>query len=132
MKKILLTGIAGVALLVAPFAYAADLARPVYKAPPPPPPLPVFSWTGCYIGGHIGGGWGHKTVSAPTLAPGISVSGNTSGFLGGGQVGCDYQFAPNWVVGIEGAGSAGDINGDINATIFGVTGTAHARSDWLA
>jgi outer membrane immunogenic protein len=132
MKKILLTGIAGAAFLVAPFAHAADLSRPVYKAPPPPPPLPVFSWTGCYIGGHIGGGWGHKTVSAPTLAPGISVSGNTSGFLGGGQVGCDYQFAPNWVVGIEGAGSAGDINGDINATIFGVNGTGHARSDWLA
>jgi outer membrane immunogenic protein len=53
MKKILLTGIAGAALLVAPFAHAADLARPVYKAPPPPPPLPVFSWTGCYVNAGI-------------------------------------------------------------------------------
>jgi outer membrane immunogenic protein len=66
------------------------------------------------------------------LAPRISVSGNTSGFLGGAQAGCDYQFAPNWVVGIEAAGSAADINGDISATIFGVSGTGHARSDWIA
>jgi outer membrane immunogenic protein len=30
------------------------------------------------------------------------VTGNTSGVLGGGQVGCNYQFAPNWVIGFEG------------------------------
>jgi hypothetical protein len=41
-----------------------------------------------------GCGWGRKTAFAPELAPGISVAGDTSGFLGGGQVGCDYQFAP--------------------------------------
>jgi outer membrane immunogenic protein len=29
----------------------------------------------------------------------------------GGQLGCDYQFSPNWVVGIEGAASAGIVNG---------------------
>ena len=131
MKKILLAGIAGVALITASAARAADIGMPVYKAPPPPP-LPPFSWTGCYLGGHIGGEWGRETVSAPELAPRISVSGNTSGFLGGAQAGCDYQFAPNWVVGIEAAGSAADISGDISTTIFGVSGTGHARSDWIA
>ncbi len=29
-------------------AFAADLA------PPPPPPVPIFTWTGAYIGGQIG------------------------------------------------------------------------------
>src|SRR5213075_335042 len=105
-----------------------------------------FSWTGCYIGGHIGGGWGRETVSIPDLAftagvppgtvpPGFSVpsvTGNTSGVLGGGQVGCNYQFAPNWVIGIEGDGEAADIKGDATATVLGITGTAHARTDWIA
>jgi outer membrane immunogenic protein len=111
---------------------------------------PHFSWTGCYIGGHIGGGWGRKTVSIPdlaftagvppgTLPPGFSVpcvTGNTSGVLGGGQVGCNYQFAPNWVIGIEGDGSAADIKGGITDTVsfagIPITGTANARTDWLA
>lgn len=134
MKKILLSGVAGTILMIGS-AQAADLGprRPVYKAPPPAMvPAPVFSWTGCYIGGNIGGGWGRKTASAPALAPGISETGDTSGVIGGGQVGCNYQFAPNWVIGIEGDGEAADINGDLTATILGVTGTAHARTDWLA
>ena len=41
-------------------ANAADMAaRPTYKAPPLPP-APVFSWTGCYVGGNLGGG---RTIS---------------------------------------------------------------------
>src|SRR5262245_11251436 len=36
---------------------AADMRRPVYKAPPPPPP-PVYNWTGFYVGGNIGYSWG--------------------------------------------------------------------------
>jgi outer membrane immunogenic protein len=67
MKRIVLAGI-GAALMAIPLANAADLGRPVYKAPPPE--VVPFSWTGCYIGGNIGGGWGRETASAPTLAPG--------------------------------------------------------------
>lgn len=37
------------------------------------------------------------------------------GVLGGGQIGCNYQFAANWVIGVEGDGSAADIKGDVNA-----------------
>jgi outer membrane immunogenic protein len=129
-------------------ASAADLPRkaPVY-APPPPPP--VFSWTGCYIGGNIGYGWGRETVSiadlgettgVPALAgvPFGPVTGNTKGVLGGGQLGCNYQFAPNWVIGIEGDGEAADIKGDVTESFLNpigpttVTGTAHAQTDWLA
>ncbi len=130
-------------------ASAADVGRPVYKAPPPP----VSSWTGCYIGGNIGYGWGRETVSIPNLGEttgvpvleGVSfgpVTGDTSGVLGGGQVGCNYQFAPNWVVGIEGDGEAADIKGDrtesfsftpfMGAPPKTVTGTAHGQTDWIA
>jgi outer membrane immunogenic protein len=71
-----------------------------------------------------------------------SVTGNTKGVLGGGQVGCNYQFAPNWVIGIEGDGEAAGINGDVTESVSftdprtggpnTVTGTAHAKTDWIA
>ncbi len=93
MKKILLASIAGAAALmtIAP-ANAADLGlQPMYAAPP------AFTWSGCYVGGNIGGGWGRETVSIPKLAQttgvpelaGVSlpsVTGNTKGVLGGGQI----------------------------------------------
>jgi outer membrane immunogenic protein len=150
MKKILLAGIAGFAFVAAAPAHAADLGRrPPYQPPPPVvAPVPLFSWTGCYIGGHIGGGWGRKEISIPNLAeaagippsqvtfsvPPITV--DTSGFLGGGQVGCNYQFTPNFVIGIEGEGSAADIKGDENAPtvefIVPISSTFHAKTEWLA
>jgi outer membrane immunogenic protein len=113
-------------------------------------PVRVFSWTGCYIGGNIGYGWGRDTVSIPNLGEttGVpelaglslpSVTGNTKGVLGGGQVGCNYQFAPNWVIGIEGDGEAANIKGDVTDSVSftnpfaaTVSGTAHAQTDWIA
>ena len=53
MRKFLLATSA--ALMMAAPATAADM--PV-KSRPLPPPVPVFSWTGFYIGGHVGGAWG--------------------------------------------------------------------------
>jgi outer membrane immunogenic protein len=137
MKKLLLAGVAGVAFAGAP-ANAADLStRPTYKAPPVVAPVPLFTWTGCYIGGHIGGGWGHKDWSdvPPTdnidLTDSRTVGDNVSGIIGGGQIGCNYQFAPNWVVGIEGSGSASGIKGDATDTFFN-NKNLHAQTDWLA
>ncbi len=37
-------------------AVAADMA-PRYTKAPPPVPVAVYSWSGCYIGGNVGGGW---------------------------------------------------------------------------
>src|SRR5260370_24921300 len=113
----------------------------------------MFSWTGCYIGANIGGGWGRNEFSDPAdpkvagcsrgaatffvgwLSPG-SLQVDPSGVLGGGQVGCDYQFAPNWVVGIEGEGSGADIRGSALDTLFppsdGFNKTFHVRTDLLS
>ena len=79
----------------------------------------------------MGAGWTDKTISVPSIVPGESVTGHTFGALGGGQIGCNVQFG-GWVIGIEGEGSAADIRGDTTQTIQGVTGTAHAETDWLA
>jgi outer membrane immunogenic protein len=136
---------------------------------------PAFTWTGCYLGGHVGGAAGQKewdnftgklgdlfggtsvsltslqtiavasgTASAVTLTLGggtllttslttlsfkgpftavitftgttktstvTSISDDTHGFLAGGQVGCDYQFSPRWVIGVAGSGAWAHITG---------------------
>ena len=58
MKKLLL-GAALLTLGVAP-VFAADMA---VKARPMAPPVMVYNWTGCYIGGNIGGAFGHASIS---------------------------------------------------------------------
>jgi outer membrane immunogenic protein len=65
MKRILLIGVAYAVVVVAS-ANAADLGRPTYRSPPPIP-VRLFTWTGCYIDGNIGWGWGRDTVSIPNL-----------------------------------------------------------------
>ena len=96
MKRLLLTVFA-VSALAANGALAADLG--VRSAPAPQPMFaPASTWTGCYLGGNIGGAFGDASLSG---AAG-TVSSNGSGFAGGGQVGCDYQFAgTGWVIGIR-------------------------------
>ncbi|MEA2944718.1 MAG: outer rane immunogenic protein, partial [Alphaproteobacteria bacterium] len=109
MKKILLATVALTALVAAP-AMAADLARPVYKAAPPPV-VYAYSWTGCYVGGNGGGVWVHKDYALTGVGiagfggvnfPAIGMgSHDASSGIGGVQVGCNYQFAGGWVIGIQ-------------------------------
>ena len=77
-------------------ALAADL--PV-RAPAAYAPAPITRqmWTGCYIGGNIGGAFGDASISGVAG----SISSNGSGFAGGGQIGCDYQFSGGWVLGLR-------------------------------
>ncbi|MBR0818111.1 outer membrane protein [Bradyrhizobium liaoningense] len=75
-------------------ASAADLALKAAPAAPIP-----FTWTGCYVGVHAGGVVSDdRTISNL----GTTVDFSASGFVGGGQIGCNYQFASSWVVGAEG------------------------------
>src|SRR5260370_40567861 len=83
MKKTLLAGVAAVALLAAAPAIAADLGpRMPVKAPPVAAPVPYFSWTGCYLGAHLGWGWGKKdtaNISSGSFTSFLSGSTKTSG-----------------------------------------------------
>jgi outer membrane immunogenic protein len=108
MKKLFLA-ISGLAMATAS-ASAADMAvkAPAYKAPP----MEVFSWTGFYIGGDVGGEWGRfrDTLSVPAVtafgvtAPAVTIplGSNNSSFTGGGQIGYRWQSPSNWVLGVEG------------------------------
>jgi outer membrane immunogenic protein len=77
-------------------AGAADL--PV-RAPPPPPP-PVFSWTGFYVGANIGGAWSNNNWNDTLFLTNFNNSAHNSVFIGGGQIGGNYQIG-NFVIGGE-------------------------------
>jgi len=114
MKKLALAGTA-LAVLFGGSAMAADLAvrppPPVYR--PVPVVVPIFTWTGCYVGGNGGGVWVDKDYTLTTAAVGLVGYGpfvpvgsglgshTASGGIGGLQAGCNYQ-AGGFVVGIQG------------------------------
>ena len=102
MKKALLASVTGVALLNG-WANAADLARPgpMYAQPVAPVVVYTYNWTGCYVGGNVGGIWAMSDWNDAIL--GDFGSGSATGALGGLQAGCNYKFSPShWVVGIQG------------------------------
>jgi outer membrane immunogenic protein len=131
MKKFLL---ASTAAIVAGAAFTAPASAR-------PPALAPFSWSGCYVGAHVGAGWGRTDFSDPSgflIAPvGQSVGTHSPvGFLGGGQLGCDYQFTSNWVVGLAGDFSFAGIDGQTNDPFFsgkiaGQPLTLRSRTDFF-
>jgi outer membrane immunogenic protein len=96
MKKFLLGTVALIAFGATVPALAADLAARPYTKAPPAVYAPIYNWTGFYIGGHVGGAFRGNDGFA-----GTNNGGDDGRFLGGVQGGADYQFAPNWVLGIE-------------------------------
>jgi len=64
------------------------------------PPVPLFSWTGFYVGGNIGGAWSRNTWTDTILLTSFNNGGNNGAFIGGGQVGVNYQVN-NFVIGAE-------------------------------
>jgi outer membrane immunogenic protein len=85
---------------------AADLAVPIEPAPEP---AAAFSWTGLYLGGHAGYGWG-DFATVPTDA---YDGQKPDGWVGGGQAGFNYQFDNRLVLGIEADVSFGSLKDDI-------------------
>ncbi|PPD42889.1 MAG: outer-membrane immunogenic protein precursor [Methylocystis sp.] len=138
MKKIALS-VAALAL-TAGSALAADLPSrkaPAYIPPPPPPPM----WTGFYVGLNAGGTFGGSntintaafgafpfaplgnvvpyTFASAGLATTSLSAGNNGGFIGGGQIGYNWQFYNSFVVGVE-------------ADIQGIAASSSAVNAWSA
>ena len=117
-------------------AFAADL--PTRKGPPVAPVYvpPAFTWTGFYVGVNAGGAWlnnnrnndggfpfvGAVPVGGTFIPFATSGSNNNSGFIGGGQVGYNYQFGigSGFVLGAEADIDWADINRNHNnGVVFG-------------
>ena len=95
--------IAAAALSIVP-AGAADLGRfpPAARFYPPPPPMVrVYNWTGCYLGAQLGGAFADNHINGQLAGFIFDQNDSAAAALVGGQVGCDFQFARNWVVGAQ-------------------------------
>ena len=90
--------ILGASLIALTFGAGAAGAADIYAPPPPPElvynPTPAFSWTGAYVGGVIGYGWGSATVKG-------SSNFDADGVVGGVYGGYNFQPNANVVVGLE-------------------------------
>jgi outer membrane immunogenic protein len=139
-KLIVSAAVVVIAILGTGGASAADLpmkAPPMVAAPVP------FSWTGFYVGGNVGYGWHDRSVTfSPNdiiadlgvgTAPPISF--RTAGGLGGVQLGYNWQFNRNWLIGFETDFALSDINGRGTSTFATVsnsfTQSADERIKWF-
>ena len=135
-----------------PISHTVTAPTPTYYAPPP-----IASWTGFYVGLNAGGTFGGSDnihVSTGVFGPGVDAAAlgvvgsgvgnsNYGGFIGGGQIGYNYQFSPAIVAGLEAdfqglAGGGGTSSfslashGVLNPThIFGGTASASQTLDYL-
>jgi outer membrane immunogenic protein len=113
----------GLAVAALAVAFAGPAGAADIKAPPPPAPVLPFNWSGCYLGGFVGGAWqddpvftdlgntlfaaysGGVTVPIARAQPHSWSIGSEATFIGGGTLGCNWQPAGASVVfGIEGEG----------------------------
>ncbi len=122
MRRLLLGTTALIVLMGS--ARSADMRAPAFKAPAPL--VPTWSWTGCYLGGHGGGLWA-KSTDWTVRTPGGAFFGQSLGghdlnsWIAGIQVGCDYQLAGRFVVGIEGDYAFANADGSHDSALeFGV------------
>jgi outer membrane immunogenic protein len=148
MRRLSVALIAAVsAIAFTQIASAADLPRKTPAYTPPPPP--VYSWTGFYVGANGGYGWSNRDVdytpndtgAESLFFPGAppSVSFESSGALGGLQLGYNWQFNPNWLLGLEtdfdfsgikGAGTAAGLAEPLVGP-FPFTATAAEKVTWF-
>ena len=100
MKR-LLTYLAGAAMLLTPLAaHSADLPARTYTKAPAVVPVPVFSWTGFYVGANIGGAWAHDGWHDTLFLTNFNNNAGNGVFIGGGQIGGNYQIG-QFVIGGE-------------------------------
>ncbi len=104
MRKIGLLVFTAAVLGIASAASAADMgaAAPIYSKAPAP--APVWSWSGSYIGGFVGGASGASdftnTNPFAVTPPASYKLGST--FIGGYTSGYNWQLSPSWLLGYEG------------------------------
>ena len=131
-------------------ASAADLPRRTMAPAPYVAAVPVFTWTGFYVGVNAGYGWSNSEVDdrirldrdrvfAGSPAGDIVFRGNggdAEGFAGGAQMGYNWQFTPGngFVVGVEADIQGIDLDRDTSNTSFTFVnsdGGVLDRSDFL-
>jgi len=141
MRGLVLALLASIAVVGTAAAADMPVKAPVYKAPVVAPP---YNWTGFYVGLNAGGSWGRQENDLVTVPGGVTLlsnSDNLDGFIGGGQIGYNWQ-TDKWVLGIEAdfQGSAQKADGSfvlggggfcIAACPAGLAATYTDKLDWF-
>src|SRR5215472_13483730 len=134
MKRVLVA--AALSLAIATFAASAPVVAADLPQPPPPMPrapafvpVPVYNWSGFYIG--INGGWGFgksnwtNSLAVPTSTGDFDLNGGVAG----GTVGANWQIN-QFVLGVEGDIDWSDIHGS-TSNGFCVGTTCATKNTWL-
>jgi outer membrane autotransporter protein len=130
------TGNAGIRYQFTPESLVAVMPT---KAPKSPMPyIGITNWTGFYAGGFFGAAAGRTDIAFPG-SPQSTNRPWVFGPIGGMQVGYNYQFPNNWVLGFEGDIGAADVHGGRSAgTQIAVPGMTSAlfglqdKTSWMA
>ncbi|AXK80070.1 porin family protein [Pseudolabrys taiwanensis] len=131
MKRGILSACAAAVLAAAAAvpSFAADIPRPVYKAPVYV--APVFTWTGFYLGINGGYAWGHSDWNNTPMG---NVSLNAKGAMVGGTLGYNIQTG-NFVFGLEGDIDATWISGSsqagANGTVCTGPNNCESKNTWF-
>src|SRR5215470_9053762 len=89
-SSVVASGLVAVSVMTASgAALAADF--PPVKAPVLKAPAALWSWSGLYIGGHVGASLSLTDIADPLGAPIYGDKVRTPGFIGGGQIGFNHQ-----------------------------------------
>jgi outer membrane immunogenic protein len=134
VKRAVIGLVSVLALAIAAPMGAANAADMAVRAPSPPPmaPVPVyFNWTGFYVGANFGGGWANDSITGSssftsggaTTTSTFSGNNNYSGILGGGQIGANYEFPNNWVIGVEADVDGSNLSGSTSNCATNAAGT---------
>jgi Autotransporter beta-domain len=73
--------------------------------------IPVTNWTGFYAGGVLGAAYGKTDIRFVGDPNNEGTNPRAAGFLGGGEIAYNYQFANNWVLGVEGDLAGANLQG---------------------
>jgi outer membrane immunogenic protein len=111
-------------------AQAADMPTRAPAYAPAVVAEPGFTWTGFYVGVNVGGDWARNsyTTNAASGIAGIAAGSHTAdGFIGGGQLGFNYQMGA-LVLGVEGMFDGAGLKGSHTMGLLTMT----SKNDWLA
>ena len=88
--------------------------------------VPLYNWTGFYVGAHFGGSFAHESDTLGALG----LSTDPSGVLGGFQFGYNWQFAPSLLVGVEAEFSWTSASGTAGFGVPGFAGVLTSNHNW--
>ncbi len=128
-------------------AFAGSDSKDMKQVATSTPPVSCdYTWTGFYLGAHIGYGWSTGDTSFEALPSPArfgaletqKFSSDADGIFGGGQVGYNYQWN-KLVFGFEGDFSGSDFEGTKHRSPIAQFGggttpgtlTAHEDTDWF-